>query len=305
MKIGEYELVTDWKNSSTGKIAKAEKDGKVFFIKKYIHIVAPSNNGSLDEMTRKRNQERFDAFVKIRTTLSKALREGIGLGGVLGVPYEEFIDGNYFIEVYEFIDNIVAYDELDQILAGLSNEQKEILLKMALGLLIRLHKSGIVHSAIELEHVPLVKSASGDYVPRLINFDYCFFEGKVPEDLGGTIDYLSPELGLCSCFDDIEERKQYESLISTKTDIFSMGLVLHYFLSGALPKAVNLSEELKEREAKGKRIYCWVALNQGCDLELSDKIQNPRYRELIDLMLQKNPEDRPTAEELLMKLKSR
>ena len=301
MAMDDYELVSDWKNSTSGKIAKAKKGGKIYFLKKYQTPVAPIDNGSLDAKTMERNQKEFDEFVRVRTEVNNLIRDITGSGGNIIIPCEEFIDGNQFVEASEFVEGIVPDEEYDNVLKNMPKEQKDLALKTAIGALMGVHKKGIVHVDLKIQNVLLVKNKSGSYVSKLVDFDHSFFDGKVPEDLGGTIDYLSPELGICTNV-DLEERGKYEEFLTTKTDIFSMGLIFHYYLAGELPEAINLNPKLQAKKDKGRKIYCWVALTQDCDIQVSDKIPKTNYFEAICEMLQKNPDYRPTAAEVLKML---
>ena len=56
-------------------------------------------------------------------------------------------------------------------------------------------------------------------------------------------------------------------------------------------------------DEKGKVIYCWIALNSGCELKLSPLIKSPKYTSLIRDMLQKDPELRPSASDVLKRLR--
>ena len=60
---------------------------------------------------------------------------------------------------------------------------------------------------------------------------------------------------------------------------------------------------LGKRQKKGKVIYCWVALNSGCELEISPDIKSPKFISLLRDMLSKNPDDRPAASDVLKRLK--
>ncbi len=298
-----YELVTEWKNSNCGKIVRGKRDGKTFFIKQYQTPVMPLNNGSLDERTFNQNKQVFEKFVSRRTRLNTALRAVAGAGGNIVIPVEEFIDGNHYMESSEFIEGVVPDDELETVLASLAPDVKKLLMLTAAGALGTIHSNGIIHSDLKLENVLLVRNAfSGNYVAKIIDFDSGYFTDDIPEEAVGDIRYFSPELAAYS--DEEDDKESLKSTLTPKSDIFSLGIIFHRYLTGEFPQAVSLTERLQRRKDSGKPVYCWSILLNGCELQVSDAITEPHYRLLIMDMLEKDPAKRPTATEVLRRLKS-
>ena len=131
MTIHGYELIGDWRNSNCGKIVTATKGGKRYFLKKYQTPVAPLKNGALDAKTFANNQKKFDNFVADRTRINRAIRAVSGPGGNIIIPCEEFIDGNQFVEVSEFVEGVISDEELEAVLGSLSIDVKLLLMKTA------------------------------------------------------------------------------------------------------------------------------------------------------------------------------
>ena len=301
MMFHGFELIGDWKNSQCGQTARAKKGGRLYFLKKYQTPVMPINNGTLDAKTFAHNKELFEKFVATRKGVNASIRTIAGSGGNIIIPCEEFIEGNQYVEAAEFVDGAIDDDETETVLATLSVDVKKLLMQTAAGALFSVHSKGIVHSDLKLKNVLLVRNASGNYVAKLIDFDSSWFVDDKPEEIVGTIDYYSPELGEYA--DSEDDREELEKRITEKTDIFSLGLIFHYYLTGALPEPVSLTERLQKRKDKGKVIYCWIVLNSGCELKLSPDIKSAKYASLIRDMLSKNPDDRPTASEVLKRLR--
>lgn len=296
-----YELISEWKNCTCGKITKARKDGKDYFLKKYQTPVAPMDNGTLDAKTFAHNQKLFEDFVDTRKRINAAIRTIAGPGGNIVIPCDEFIEGNQYVEVAEFVDGAVEEEELEGVLSGLSVDVKKLLMQTAAGALFSVHSKKVVHSDLKPKNVLLIRNSAGNYVAKLIDFDCSYFVDQKPDEVVGTIDYYSPELGAYADAED--DREVIGEKLTEKSDIFSLGLIFHFYLSGSLPTPVSLTKRLLERQAKGKVIYCWVALNSGCELQLSPAIKNPNYMSLIRDMLSLNPDDRPSASEVLKRLK--
>lgn len=303
MTVHGYELLSEWTNSTCGKRAIATKGGKNFFLKKYQTPVAPIRNSAMDAKTFEKNKKIFEKFVTLRKSINTTIRSIAGDGGNIIIPCEEFIDGNQYVEVSELVEGAVDDKEVETVLMSLSDDTKKLLMMTAAGALSSIHSKNIVHSDLKLKNVLLVRNKAGNYVAKLIDFDSSYFVDEKPDEVIGTIDYYSPELGQYSGVEDEEELKRLAKNITVKSDIFSLGLIFHKYLCGEVPTPIDLTETLKKRKAKGKAIYCWAALNQGCSLAISPRIENPNYISLINDMLKLNPDERPDATEVLKRLK--
>lgn len=304
MNVNGYELVGEWKNSQCGQTAKAKRGGRIYFLKKYQTPVEPVDNGALDAKTIAANKKKFADFVKIRTEINKRLRAIAGAGGNIIIPAEEFVYDHHYVEAAEFVDGVVPDDELEGILSGLSVDVKRLLMLTAAGALISVHGKGIIHSDLKLKNVLLVRNTSGNYVAKLIDFDSSYLIDEKPEEIVGDINYYSPELGRYSDVEDDEERAELAATLTDKSDIFSLGLIFHFYLAGQLPEAKTLTEKLQRRKEKGKKIYCWTVLLHDCELKISEKITNLKYLTLLQEMLDKDPAKRPNATQVLQKLKA-
>ncbi len=302
MTLHGYELTGEWKNSTCGKIVTATKGGKKYFLKKYQTPVAPIDNGTLDAKTFANNQKKFDDFVAMRKKVNTSIRPIAGPGGNIVIPSEEFMDGNQYVEASEFVEGAIPKEEMLSLLPGLEFSTKLLLMKTAAGALSSVHSKHIIHSDLKIENLLLVRNPSGNYVAKMLDFDSSYPIDDKPEEIIGTIDYYSPELG--TYVDSEDEAEEMKKFITEKTDIFSLGLIYHFYLAGAFPEAVSLTEKLQKRKDKGKVIYPWVVLNSGCELQISPKITSFKFISLISDMLNIDPNQRPTASEVLKRLQA-
>lgn len=302
MNVHGYELITEWKNSQCGQTAKAKRGGKMYFLKKYQTPVEPVMNGALDAKTFAQNKETFRRFIEIRRRVNNALRPIAGPGGNIIIPVEDFIEDHHYMEAAELVDGVVDDEELEGIIASLSIDVKRLLMLTAAGALDAIHKRGVIHSDLKLKNVLLSRNSAGNYVAKVIDFDSSYFTDCLPDEIVGTIDYYSPELGQYSDAED--EREELGRALTTQSDIFSLGLIFHIYLAGEMPQAKSLTDRLKKRKEKGKPIYCWTILNSGCELVISDKITSLKYRSLIQDMLNIDPTKRPTATQVLQRIKA-
>ena len=273
--INGYDIPGEWKNSTCGKIAFAERSGKKYFIKRYQTPVEPVDNGALDARTIAANKEKFDKHVALRRKVNVTLRTVAGAGGNIVAPVDEFVYDHHY--------------------------QKKLVLLTAAGALVSMHKLGMIHSDLKIKNILLARSRSGSLVTKVIDFDNSYFEGELPDEVVGDINYYSPELGEYSSLED-DERDGSHSL-TPKSDIFSLGIIFHQYLTGEFPQAVSLTERLQKRKDKGKAVYVWTILNSGCELKISSKITDATQATLIADMLKKDPTERPSALEVWQRLK--
>ena len=308
MNVHGYEFIwEDWKNNSSSKTALTTKGGKKYFLKRYTTPVAPMNNGSLTPKAMELNQRRFDKFVEIRSSINKEIRKFAASGGDIIIPAAEFIDENAYVEASEWIENVVKDDDVEGILKTLTPDVKMNLLLTATGALKTIHAHNIIHSDLKLKNILLAKNMSGTYSARLIDFDNSYFVGKLPDELVGDINYYSPELGAYKeVYEDAEEDElpALGASLTTKSDIFSLGLIFHYYLTGEFVTFADLVPPLQARAAAGKSIFPWVVANTGGRIVLNEsKIGNPFFVQLINAMLAKDYRERPDSSEVYMALK--
>lgn len=307
MVINGFTLDGEWKNSSSGQIAHATRAGKKYFLKKYQTPVEPINNGSLDPKTYKANMDRFNKFVSIRAKVNRTIRSVAGGGGNIIIPASEFTYDNHYCEASEFIEGAVKDDELDDLIKyKLDETTKKTLLLAGTGALMSIHKLGIVHSDLKLKNILVVKTPAGAYAAKLIDFDNSYFPGdELPDEVVGDINYYSPELGTFANFEEDDEREAYGKNLTVKSDIFSLGLIFHYYLTGEPVTYADLNERLTKRQKAGKAIYPWTVLINDGRLVISDKIKSPNLRALISDMLERDPAKRPACIEILTRLKAK
>ena len=307
--INGYEFISeDWKNNSSSKTAIARKGGKKYFLKRYANPVAPIDNGSLTPKAFQKNLERFNRFYEIRSGVNREIRKFAASGGDIIIPIDEFKDENAYVEASEFIDNMVPDDEVEGIIKSLPQSVKMNLLLTATGALKTVHAHNIVHSDLKLKNILLVKNAMGSYSAKLIDFDNSYFVGKLPDELVGDINYYSPELGFFGCLDDADddyEEKRAEAgvKLTTKSDIFSLGLIFHYYLTGESVTYKDLCPFDQNLLDHGKAVYPWAAKYNGGKLVKSSKLTDPFLRTLIGQMTNLKPEERPDAGQVFMALK--
>lgn len=312
MNINGYNVdEASMKSSTCGMIGKATLDGRKFFVKQFNDKVEPTKK--LGEKVYAMNKAIFDEFVGRRKRVNTALREVAGEGGNIVFPLTEAVYNQHWFEITPLIDGVIPDDQYSEVISKLTEDEKILVLKIAIGALSTIHSKKIVHGDLKLTNIMLVKNEYGHYVSKIIDFDGAFFEDDVPLDtLTGTADYYSPEQAIYSNNEDEEFRENWRKNITTKTDIFTMGLVFHEYLTGEKPKPDHYTSSLKKAKDAGKFIYPWqvvLARDKGeepAQLLIDDKkITDPVLVALIADMISTEPDKRPTALEVLARLNNK
>ena len=309
MELHGYILTGSWNPGQRGQTISAKKGGKKFFIKKYTNFVLPTKDGTYDATTIRKKKEAFDAFSKLRMRIVDTLRRISVGGGNIIVPCEYFVEGNHYYEVTEFVDGAIRDEDLEAVLSTISADSKKMTMLTAAGALSSIHSVGVIHGDLKLPNILVVKNGAGSFVAKIIDFDSSYFVDD-RRYIGGDDVYCSPELGDYIATEDEEEQEELAKKLTPKTDIFSLGVVFHFYLTGKLPQPKTLSpgmqrtKERKERAGKKAVFYPWDILKNGCELKLDDSITSLSLRALLLDMMDKDPEKRPTAAEVLDRLKS-
>lgn len=309
--IQGYSIDLDSMKASTcGMIGIAQKGGKKYFCKKFHQPVEPADNGVLSQRTIEKNRQEFEAFKARKTRVNRVLREISGPGGNIVYPLTETIYDHHWIEFSEYIEGTFPDDQYGEIIAGLDPHVKFNALRIAIGALKTIHGQRMVHGDLKLTNIMLLKNRAGNYVSKIIDFDGAFFEDDVPLDsITGTADYYSPEQALYSNIEDMDVRKEFRGIITTKSDIFTMGLILHEYLTGIKPQPSKLPPSLA-KASSGKSVYPWQVLlatdkTEEHQLVISEKIKEPYYVALISDMIQMDADRRPTTVEVLQRLNAK
>jgi len=154
------------------------------------------------------------------------------------------------------------------------------------------HDAGIVHRDIKPANIFLHRGAHGE-VPKVLDFGIARLIGDVANDIRITVDgslvgtpaYIAPERFLNQPYDG-------------KSDVYSIGVLIHQMLCGSLPFASAANRPVLESVA--------LALMHTEEQPISLRQRDPCVPEALCLLvsrtLAKDPAERPTAAELAAKL---
>ena len=279
MIINGYELLTelDNKNSGFSKWAFARKNGKTYFIKELLEPIYPFDRSAMTpEMFEKKERmcwEFEERFTKLYRAINNASRGNL-------VRIEEFFrcDSHYYVTMEKIPAAALKVEQISK----LNNLTKFVLLRSVAYAFLCLHNAGVAHFDVKPDNIMIQETESGYYSVKIIDFDGGFFVNDPPhgEELGGDPTYLAPETFLAMIGEDVQ--------LNEKSDIFSLGLVMHAYFTGELPPYDRDNFD-----------YLYeVALEQG-GVEPDTTAMPAILANCIRKMLRANPAERPSAKELL------
>lgn len=273
--INGYSMVRNFTAANAGfcKWGFAEKNGNTYFIKEFLSPKYPLDSHTLSAQAMARKKQECTKFYSERSAFYEVVRS-CDTGNVV-IVREFFREGSRYYAVTEKVDS-PGYT-VEQ-LCKLIPEKKLVLIRELLYSFSQLHSKGVVHGDIKPDNILIKKTEAGYYTGKIIDFESGFLQEEVPEDIQGDQVFLAPEVRLHMSDNTID--------VTTKADVFSLGILFHLYWSGKLPK---IPEEYA---------YTFEAVLDGAVPELDSSIPN-LIQALIGRMLQKDATSRPSAQKVL------
>lgn len=286
--IHGYHILEDFKVAGgMSKISFADKGGKTYFIKEFLAPKYPTPDSPGSDRIKEQKRRACDAFEKHHRDLNNAIGKCCaGIGGNLIYAIDFFREGASYYKVTEKIDiSTLPCSEISK----LPLDKVLLIAKSAVHSIRILHGLKIVHGDLKPDNLP-IKEAMRGYVVKLIDFDDSYFECNPPSDretLVGTPEYYSPEQA-AYIMDEDEEIEG--NTLTCKSDIFTLGVIFCEYFTGEKP---ILPGEFKNT---------WTCVNEGHSVFFSKRLPI-QIETLIQKMLSKDPESRPTIGEVFNVLK--
>lgn len=270
--INGYKIISEFTNDNSGfaRWAFAVKDGIEVFIKEFLSPVYPSDDAPISEEQKASKRNVCLQFEYRKRKLYEALVKS-STGNIVTV-FDMF---RYETKYYIVTQKINITNLKPQEVAALNNENKLMILKVLTHCVLTLHKNGIVHGDLKLDNILLKRTSKGFYTAKLIDFDSSFLEAEPPSDpdeLCGDFVYFAPEAYL---FIAGEETK-----LTTKIDVFALGIIFHLYYTGHLP------------EFSSEYNYLFEAVLDGAEVRLDNDLPE-KIKEIISSMLNADQEQRP------------
>lgn len=280
--LGRYEQTTKLSNQNAGtcRWCFAIRGGREFFIKEYLEPRHPETDAVSSPEKRERKLKKCQKFEENKSSIFRCLNAHSDGNAV---RIEEFF--RLGAKYYAVMPRIYGEEMTESEIAALPDIQKRRICAVICHALSGLHEAGFVHSDIKATNVLLQKTSGGFLTAKIIDYDAGFFEDTPPQTadaIEGDQVYFAPEV--CNALMGGPIR------LSCKTDIFSLGVLLHQYMTGELP-------------GFDRQRYTCVgeASLQNGDVVISWDMPEDIHRILFQ-MLQKNPDARPSAWEAYLEL---
>ncbi|HKS44285.1 MAG TPA: lipopolysaccharide kinase InaA family protein [Amycolatopsis sp.] len=289
MKLGDvingYRIVSEPTNNSGGNClwAFAERGGKQFFIKCFLEPKRPRADSTASETSKRLRLEECQEFENRHYEIMKLLRPDAAGGGNLVLAKDFFCEGSTYYKATERIET----STLDKP-QSLDPRKKQVLLRTLVLSLKQLHDIDVVHGDLKPGNVLVQRrSANAFYTAKLIDFDDSYLAGQPPDPslIGGDVRFGAPEWRRYIQQDDSVQPR----FLTTAVDIFALGLMTYYYLTGDLPRFPERFDSPAD------------AVNAGVTLNLDGRLSSG-MRQLVTSMTARAPGARPTIADVLDQL---
>lgn len=281
----KYTVVEMLPPGGKSQTAKVTADGRShLFLKLFTGTLYPFHTKGIDPAKLRERKRRAEVFERRHVEIMRRLNTPIVGGGNLVKPLDFFrLEANFF-KVYPFLRA-----DKSPVITRERTDKKILFFRTFLLCLNELHSQEIVHSDIKPDNL-LVERKPAGRVAKLIDFDEAYLSGDPPdqpERLGGDERFYSPELHLYKT-----GRLDSPSKLTTKSDIFAAGLLMHEIGAGKSPEIVGgRGDSAAERMASGATIR-------------TDPLERfpAGFGAAINQSLSPSPRDRPNVSDLLTSL---
>lgn len=168
---------------------------------------------------------------------------------------------------------------------GFSPQTADQMMKMILRGMEQLHRKGYVFGNLSLDNIWIVQQGEKTTL-RIMGLHNGFFLNDIPqpEEFYYPVSIQAPEfyLYLGTCKED-ERHTYYRGFISPRSDIFSLGCIYHFLLTGNLPSAVQTDQINNIQEAAYENA-----------IQLDSRVDGERRR-MIAEMLSADEHERPES----------
>ena len=175
--------------------------------------------------------------------------------------FGHFADSERTFLVLEYVpEGDVRKQMLRKVTQQFSNRQAASIVKAVLTGLSYLHAQGIIHADVKPENVV----GKGD-LAKITDFGHSHYTNGKNYGCTGTLDYLSPEMIKCSCYD-------------ASTDIWSVGVMAYELLTGDPPFYRDTQEETLAAIVKGTFDFPSYVLDEAKTFITSVLVVDPTLR---------------------------
>jgi len=284
--INGYAIIGELKNDNSGyaKWGFANNGYNEVFIKQFLSPVYPVGKSMFSEETYRRKVDICAAFERRKRCFYNQLNQCL-TGNIVTVQDFFRFGGKYYIVT----EKVNAKAKMPSEIAALGINQRLMIAKVILHCVSSLHAHGIVHNDLKPDNILIKETATGSYTAKVIDFDSGFQTSCPPnigDELQGDMVYFAPESFLLVSED--EDFLASKAVLTEKTDIFALGIILHQFFCGKIPIIDG-----------AKYNYVFEAVLDGAIPETCGDVPD-FVRAIIARMIDIDPGKRPSAAKALM-----
>ncbi|MBR6107129.1 MAG: protein kinase [Oscillospiraceae bacterium] len=278
--IGEYTLKAPLTSNKSGfsKWGFCWKGDTEFFIKEFLSPVYPDDSVELSAVMREKRIDEcvrwFDAKSRIYNTIVQAQT------GNLVVPISFFkYESRFYLVTQKVSESAMDFAVLNRF----DMAHKLIVMKVLANSFARLAERNIVHADVKPDNLLIKQTNGGFFTMKIIDFDASYLADMPPEpdEVQGDTVYYAPETLLYIIGEP--------AVLSPKVDVFAMGIIFHQVLTGKMPVI------------KPEYDYIYEAVLSG-DPPVLEPSLPAEYKRLLENMLQKDPKDRLTMQQVFDEL---
>ena len=277
--------------TNTSKLYYAQRLAQKYVLKEYTNyrFLSPENQEEAGPRLLEA-ERRAQAFLEHLQRVSALMRRKCRTNGLLNIPVDVFRQGVFIYKVTRMIEPCGI--EPARLHSVIAQQQMDVFLRTVLTQLDLLQRMGFVHGDVKPENL-LITRREKCYSAVMIDYEGGFILGSGWDghNIEYTPEYASPEMMAfqtarsSGTADDVQDAYQK---LGCAADIFSAGCVFVSFLTGSI---------LGQCGENGPVIVPAERLRQ--DIPLWIPKFHPFWRMLVKEMLRYEPEERPTAAEIL------
>lgn len=267
--------------------ATSSHSHEVFFIKRLLNIKHSTKSRYM--------QKQCEAFEAQRNEIYKKINSKTLDGATCPLVFDFFREGSFYYVVSKRIEGFSL--SVSDVAKYLSLSQKLFLCRTIVYSFYPLESQGIIHGDIKPDNF-ILRQKNGRLVANMVDLESSFLVSSPPEKgyIIGTEPYYSPELVL---YND-ESNEVGKSVLSTKSDIFSLGVVFYEILTGKYPRLEG-SESYAFEAVKTKATFpypgTWPASLQNLLTQMMsyEAAKRPGVMQILAALKSIELEDKPIS----------
>lgn len=271
-------------NSGNGMWTFAKKDGRTYFLKKFLQPVYPMDKDIFSEKTYKAKMDACEKFEKEKKRFYQKINVASD-GNVVRIRSFFRCEDRYYIAM----DKVWGKKYSPKDVACLSYEQQMLFCRVLAHSLMKLHQAGIVHADIKWDNILFTKGQENRTMTvKLTDFDNSFIIGQQPDSELVGIDpvYCAPETFRYMGGEPLA--------LDFSIDVYALGIIFHQIFTGVIPTFHDAGKE-------NGISYIFEELLRG-KLPILDA-RLPKFVEtLVCDMLKLIPYERPSAQQVFERL---